>query len=318
MRNSITADILYYDGGTGEISYGAGGGVNYAGPASGSVVVRGNRAGAFSTRFSEGTNLIIYSGLSGRRYRITPYHVDRTNPQLPVLDWALFRNGELLDPRLDWEVMDDNQTFQLSSKFEDDEHTVIMIIGPIGDVPGDAAWPYMDENLARVAIGAAAASIQQGTNSLAVGVSSGNYQQGNYSVAAGNKSGMRSQGEGSVAIGNEAGLFKQGINSIAIGNGAGRGNSTTLGQGIRGPDAFSDYGQGNYSIAIGYMANANTTATTTATSNSIVLNATATELNAPQSGLYVKPIRHITNGSLPSGFYNMAYNPTTGEIIYWT
>ena len=37
-----------------------------------------------------------------------------------------------------------------------------------------------------------------------------------------------------------------------------------------------------------------------------------------QSGLFVKPIRQVVNGSLPSGFYNMAYNPTTGEIIYWT
>jgi hypothetical protein len=53
--------------------------------------------------------------------------------------------------------------------------------------------------------------------------------------------------------------------------------------------------------------------------NTIQLNATNTTINpATTSSFYVRPVRQVVNGSLPSGFYNMAYNPTTGEIIYWT
>jgi hypothetical protein len=103
------------------------------------------------------------------------------------------------------------------------------------------------------------------------------------------------QGNSAVAIGNSAGYFGQGANSIAIGTFAGNAN------------------QGINSIAIGRLAgNANLAA------NTVVINATGTQLNANVSGLYVAPIRTVVNGSLPAGFFNMAYNPTTNEIIYWT
>jgi hypothetical protein len=283
-----------------------------------SPVVRGNRAGAWSI-WNSGANLIIYAGLEGRRYNISPYHVTRSNPQLPVRDWVLLLNGQVLDPAVDWECLEDNQTFQLSSRFENTNEDIIMIFGPVGSIPSDASYNYMRQDFARVAIGAGAASIQQGTNSVAVGASSGNYLQGNLSVAVGNQAAVSLQGNGSIAIGNQAGQHKQGTNSVAIGNFAGQGNRIAAGSGTQGVGAFTDYGQGDYSIAIGYKANANSTSTTNGFANTIVLNATNAELNsASASSFYVKPVRQVVNGSLPSGFYNMAYNPTTGEIIYWT
>jgi hypothetical protein len=32
----------------------------------------------------------------------------------------------------------------------------------------------------------------------------------------------------------------------------------------------------------------------------------------------VKPVRNGGSSGLPAGFYQMAYNPTTGEIVYYT
>jgi hypothetical protein len=75
--------------------------------------------------------------------------------------------------------------------------------------------------------------------------------------------------------------------------------------------------QGEYSIAIGYNSG---DSTDPQANNSIILNATGANLNSNVANTFVvKPIRNGgTGGSLPSGFVNMAYNPTTGEIVYWT
>lgn len=39
--------------------------------------------------------------------------------------------------------------------------------------------------------------------------------------------------------------------------------------------------------------------------------------NTTANSTCIAPIRQVTGGSLPSGFFNMAYNPTTKEVIYW-
>ena len=104
-------------------------------------------------------------------------------------------------------------------------------------------------------------------------------------------------GPTAIALGQNAGA-SQGGNSIAIGSLAG--NAT----------------QGANSIAIGASAGV-----TGQAANSIVINATGTTLNnTVQNTLVVKPVRYQPGpeaGNLPAGFFNMAYNPTTGEIIYW-
>jgi hypothetical protein len=144
----------------------------------------------------------------------------------------------------------------------------------------------------------------QGTNAIAIGVASGYTNQGAYSVALGDQAGNDHQGNNAIAIGQQAGSNTQGYQAIAIGTAAGGGTNNI---------------QGAYSIAIGaYSGNSGAGSSVMQAPNSIVLNATSATLNATASGLVVKPVRHVTTGSLPSGFYNMAYNPTTGEIIYWT
>lgn len=85
-----------------------------------------------------------------------------------------------------------------------------------------------------------------------------------------------------------------GATAIAIGNLAGH------------------FGQGDNSIAIGYEAGYNQMV-----SGSIVINGTGQPLNAPNQGLYISPIRHISTSTLPAGHYNLAYNTSTGEVISW-
>jgi hypothetical protein len=78
-----------------------------------------------------------------------------------------------------------------------------------------------------------------------------------------------------------------------IGQAAGGGGGTTL--------------QGDYSIAIGYVAGGITLSDVQA-ANSIVLSASSSGTNAPNSGFYVNPIRTNTSTSPPYALY---YNPTT-------
>jgi hypothetical protein len=48
----------------------------------------------------------------------------------------------------------------------------------------------------------------------------------------------------------------------------------------------------------------------------IILNATGTTLIASANTFVVKPVRESGTG-LPVGFKAVAYNPTTGEFVYY-
>ena len=100
----------------------------------------------------------------------------------------------------------------------------------------------------------------------------GNATQGLNSIALGFNSGLTGQLQNSIAIGSEAGNSNQGANSIAIGTVAGKSNQSA---------------------------------------NSIVLNATGLDLNAGNSGLFVKPIRQVSGSSTL-----MQYNTISGEVTY--
>jgi len=53
--------------------------------------------------------------------------------------------------------------------------------------------------------------------------------------------------------------------------------------------------------------------------NSIVLNASGNPLASAGVGtMVVQSLRQVTGGSIPSGFYQVAWNPTTGEMIVVT
>jgi hypothetical protein len=69
--------------------------------------------------------------------------------------------------------------------------------------------------------------------------------------------------------------------------------------------------QGTNAIAIGAYA-----ASKTQFPNSIVINATGSDLASVGSGtLVIQSLRQVTGGSIPAGFYQVAWNPTTGEMI---
>lgn len=206
-----------------------------------------------------------------------------------------------------------------------------------------------------VAIGESAGYLSQGQGAVAVGAGAGQFTQTNYAVAIGQSAGENGQGASSISIGPGAGFDHQGIDSVAIGGDAGSyfqtDGSVAIGanagqynqiEAVAVGNAAGQYYQGTQAVAIGYLAGnyyqaaysiaigteTDTTGTNSiaigyraiaATSSTVILNATGDLFTSTQANsFFVKPIRHIVNGSLPSGFYNMAYNPTTGEIIYWS
>ena len=164
-----------------------------------------------------------------------------------------------------------------------------------------------------VAIGKDAGRENQSGFAIAIGNSAGNLNQGSEGVAIGHNSGVTTQGIFAVAVGPSAGQTTQGSSAVAVGFGAGFNNQGTLGVGI-GHNA-GEQNQGVRAVAIGPYAGV-----LNQHDSSIVINATSANLNSPDIATFtVKPIRNGgSSGSLPAGFVQMAYNPTTGEIVYYT
>jgi trimeric autotransporter adhesin len=148
-----------------------------------------------------------------------------------------------------------------------------------------------------------------GTNAISIGKSAGAWREStsDKSVAIGFEAGRgmdagigKGQKSNTVAIGSLAGwgdasAGSQNINAVALGAGAGYIN------------------QGANAIAIGYNAGNSSQA-----ANSIILNATGAALTTATTDTFnVKPVRSILGGGLPAGFKQVAYNPTTGEFIYY-
>jgi len=171
-----------------------------------------------------------------------------------------------------------------------------------------------------VAIGSYAGRYSQGTNAIAIGILAGNNSQGGSSVAVGGEAGSDSQGSNSVAVGIGAGLRDQGNSSTAVGSYAGqydqRDFAIALGSGAAyngqrtgaiaiGVDA-SPISQGEYSIAIGAAVSTNAIQP----NNSIIIDATASQLAATGAGLFVAPVREATTGNV------LYYDTATKEITY--
>jgi hypothetical protein len=140
-----------------------------------------------------------------------------------------------------------------------------------------------------VHIGQNAGESSQGSSAVAIGRDSGIDSQGDFSVAIGTFSGYRYQGSEAVAIGYKSGTNSQGSNAVAIGNLSG----------------FS--GQGDNAIAIGALSGIHQT------NNSIILNATGSELNSTVSNsLYIAPIREANGPQV------LTYDPITKEVTVAT
>jgi hypothetical protein len=139
-----------------------------------------------------------------------------------------------------------------------------------------------------VAIGENAGYDNQYRNATAIGFNAGKTYQGTYAIAVGQNAGQMRQSENAIAIGQNTGATGQKSNTVAIGQNAGQ------------------YGQNPYTVAIGQNAGQNNQV-----SNSIILNASNTVVNASVPGTFVKPIRGpIGTGSM------LSYDTSTKEIIF--
>jgi hypothetical protein len=147
---------------------------------------------------------------------------------------------------------------------------------------------------AAISIGDAAGASNQRSAAVAIGQQAGQILQDVYSVAIGYNASRINQGSSAISIGQNAGNQYQGSSSISIGQNAGQTS------------------QGSYSIAIGALAGF-----TTQVANTIILNASGEELNAPVANTFiVKPVRFT-----PTTLSNiMVYNTSTSEIATtgWT
>ena len=146
-----------------------------------------------------------------------------------------------------------------------------------------------------VAVGNEAGNENQSDWAVAIGLNAGNYNQGNSTVAVGHRAGSDSQGSDAVAIGVNAGKTSQGAFAVAIGERAGYGGTTS---------------QGTYAIAIGAHAGHDNQA-----AYSIILNASGSNLNSSESGLFIDPVRYTDT---QDGTYDglMFYNSNTKEVRY--
>jgi hypothetical protein len=175
-----------------------------------------------------------------------------------------------------------------------DGTNVIGVSGDLGNAYSDYLyWDTISNSWSvgsgEVHIGQNAGESSQGSSAVAIGRDSGIDSQGDFSVAIGTFSGYKSQGSEAVAIGYKSGTYSQGSNAVAIGNISG----------------FS--GQGDNAIAIGALSGIHQT------NNSIILNATGSELNSTVSNsLYIAPIREANGPQV------LTYDPITKEVTVAT
>ncbi len=178
---------------------------------------------------------------------------------------------------------------------------------------------FEGQNSDAIAIGNSAGRSSQGKESIAIGVGAGKVLQSSYSIAIGSCAGSDSQLNGSIAIGDSAGHSSQNQYSVAIGSGAGYFYQSENAIAVGELSGFSTQGsytvaigtqagyqnQGDFSISIGAFSGASTQV-----ANSIIINASASTVNAFNSGLYIDPIRESD-----SSLY-LKYNSTTKEITF--
>jgi hypothetical protein len=140
------------------------------------------------------------------------------------------------------------------------------------------------------------AGAAQGFGAIAIGGDSGATGQGIAGIALGYTAGQTNQGQGAVAIGGGAGNTSQGQCAVALGQSAG----------------FTS--QGDNALALGDQAGF-----TNQAACSIVINASGAPLENTTTGTTViKPVRDGGTSGIPAGFKQVAYNPITGELVYYS
>lgn len=151
-----------------------------------------------------------------------------------------------------------------------------------------------------IALGYGASTSSLAADSVVAGVNG--TSTGPKTVAVG--SGVSVSGANTVSVGYSTSAA---ANSVSIGSYAGSGgNAHTVSVGF----FAGDTGQAANTIAIGPYAGRTNQAT-----NSIILNATGANLDMTTANTFtVKPVRAVTD---VTGFKQLYYNPTTGEIVYY-
>jgi len=195
------------------------------------------------------------------------------------------------------------------SVFADD--STLLVDGVNGKIVGAVDTTSLRTSDNNIALGNSAGFTNQGAYGIALGFGAGDTNQGQAAISIGYTAGQTTQGNSAIAIGPNAGNTTQGIDAVAIGVQAGL---TTQGQSsvAIGQDA-GQATQGAESVAIGKGAGK-----TNQAANSIVINATGLSLNnIVEDTFLVKPVRGVAGATLPAGFKQVAYNPTTGEFIYY-
>jgi hypothetical protein len=200
----------------------------------------------------------------------------------------------------------------------------------LGDTTG---WTNQGANC--ISIGTEAGYINQSNYAIAIGHNSGNQSQGIGAVAIGAAAGRNTQGVSSVAIGQNAGYLNQGDDSVAIGNSAGQNDQGFRGVHIGAGAGYTTQGTpSDYAVNIGYEAGRSVPGVAAInigafagrnsnqagfSNNSIIINATGSVQNSSGANrFHVKPVRNAGASGLPAGFQQVAYNPTTGEFVYYS
>ena len=106
------------------------------------------------------------------------------------------------------------------SLFADD--STMLVDGTGARIVGDVYTSVLRTSETKIALGASAGSIAQGSQAVAIGFDAGNGLQGNTAVAVGSSAGRVSQGIDAVALGFGAGETSQGLQAVAIGAYAGQ------------------------------------------------------------------------------------------------
>ena len=150
-----------------------------------------------------------------------------------------------------------------------------------------------------ISLGNYAGNANVGYHAIAVGHYAAHNGSNDYTISIGDYAGGGDNpdgvpGEGSIQMGYEAG-YAANVYSVVIGHQAGW---------------FGDSYVGDYSVALGYRA-----AYTNGHDNSIILNASGSDLSADTSGLFINPIRYTEQQDAEYDGL-MFYNSDTKEVRY--
>jgi len=269
VRNANTANVLYYNAATGEISFDLINNANssnfaaYAGNVTvssqpnitslGTLInlsVSGNISGANANL----GNLVIANYFSGNGSLLTGINASNIAGNVANANYATYAGTVLTNAQPNITSVGTLTDLRIQNSFIHlGEDAGLNSQGGNAIAIGGAAGKT-SQGANSISIGTLAGFGTQLSNSISIGTSAGTNAQGTTSIAIGRSAGYNSQRNSAVAIGGFAGYNTQGFEAIAIGYVAGEINQGFNGIGI-GRSAGQDT-QGAYAIGIGYAAGA--------------------------------------------------------------